>query len=159
MNVFSIRRHQQRIENVFARTDGLPYDEEQLRSDLARYLCVLVAGFIEQSLQTIYGEYAKGSASPKIVRFLERQLARSTNFSIENLLQLVSAFDNDWAEEIKTHRDFDRYKSAVDAVYANRNKIAHGVDVGISYDLIREYCQAHRRGHPAMREIAVETAS
>ena len=139
MNVFSIRRHQQRIDNVFARTDQLPYDEDQLHSDLARYLCVLIAGFIEQSVQTIYAEYAKESASPKVVRFLERQLDRSTNFNMERLLLLVSSFDDDWADEIRTHPQYDRYKSTVDTVYANRNRIAHGDDVGISYVQVKDY--------------------
>ncbi len=139
MNVFAIAKHKQRIENVFARADGLPYEEEALRSDLARYLCILVAGYIEQSVQHIYTEYSRNSASPQVFRHVERQIRRGTNFNTQNLLTIVSSFDDAWSNEIEQHNEYDRFKSAVDTIYANRHRIAHGDDVGMSYVDVKQY--------------------
>lgn len=142
MSFFSITRHRQRIDLVFERADGLPFESEQLRSDLSRYLCILVAGFLERSVQTMYLEYAKSSASPKVVSYLEKQLRWSINFNMDKLLGLVSSFGDDWTQELKDHKDFDQFKAAIDSVYANRNRIAHGDDVGVSYVVMKEYYAA-----------------
>lgn len=139
MNLFAITRHRQRIEQVFERADQLPYDADVLRSDLARYLCVLVAGFVERSLQTIYVEYAKASGPPRLALHIERQSRRGTNYNMDRILTLVSSFGDDWTTEIKAHPDFDRFKSAADSIVAIRNRIAHGEDVGISYVDVRDY--------------------
>ena len=66
----SIHSHQQRIEAVFARSAALDYNPELL-ADHAKYLCVLVSGFIEKSLSEIVLEHARRVGAPSLQRFVE----------------------------------------------------------------------------------------
>jgi hypothetical protein len=57
---------------------------------------------------------------------------------MERILQVCRAFDQDWAEHLAAETVGAR-KDAVDSVVNNRNRIAHGENVGISYVRIKEY--------------------
>ena len=67
----AIHSHRQRIEAAFARSTGASGDAELL-ADHARYLCVLVSGFIEKSLAEIVLEHARRVAAPSVQRFVEK---------------------------------------------------------------------------------------
>jgi hypothetical protein len=133
---YSIASHRARIEAGFTRASGVV--DAQTQADLARYLCVLVAGFLEQATRHIYGEYARDKADPRVTRYVERQLAGFTNANAEKLCQLAGAFDAKWREELGTYLEGER-KDAIDSVVANRHQIAHGQDVGITYIRIKDY--------------------
>ena len=136
MAAYSVVSHRGRIEAVFARAREI--DDAQTHADVARYLCILVAGFIEQATRHIYGGYANRKSEPRVTRYVERQLAGFTNANAEKLCQVAGAFDAQWREDLVAFLAGDR-KDAIDSVVANRHEIAHGQDVGITYIRVKEY--------------------
>ena len=70
MKNIKVIRYQQRLDNLFSKIEQLPLDDFELRSDWARYLCILVSGFLETGIREIYTEYAKNKASPYIVNYV-----------------------------------------------------------------------------------------
>ena len=52
-----------------------------LQSDLARYLCVLVSGYIEKALVVLVLEHARKKGAPTLQRFVEQ---RTKRFSAPN---------------------------------------------------------------------------
>jgi hypothetical protein len=133
---YTVAAHQSRIDAVLSRASGV--DDLQTQADLARYLCVLVAGHLEQAVRHIYSDYAVN------------RLSGFTNANAERLCSLAGAFDPQWRKDLE---DFlgDQRKDAINSVIANRHQIVHGQDVGITYIRIRDY-YAHVRDAVAYLE-------
>lgn len=60
------------------------------------------------------------------------------NLNAEQLLRFVSAFNVDWRNQLEDFITGER-KEALDSVVANRNNIAHGESVNLTYARIRDY--------------------
>ena len=72
MDVEIIRRRD-RLDHLFSRVETFTGDIE-LQSHWARYLCILVAGFIETSIRGILSEYSRSKATPQVANYAEHQL-------------------------------------------------------------------------------------
>ena len=129
---------QNRLDAAFARATALVGQDLEVSSDFARYLCVLVSGFIEAAVAELAIEHCRSRADVRVNRYAARQLARLQNLKTERLLQLMGAFDPDWLNDLERFVDGPR-KDAIDSVIDLRNKIAHGDSVGLSYQRISEY--------------------
>ncbi len=132
-------RYQQRLDNLFKQIATFSGDVE-LQSHWARYLCVLVSGFLEVSIRAIYGQYARNKASHYVANFVESELKGFQNPKMEKILELTKSFSPTWADELKIVTDGE-LKDAVDSIVAVRNNIAHGQNVGITYTTIKNYYQ------------------
>lgn len=133
----AIYRHRQRIEAAFLRSKSASHDVE-LHADHAKYLCVLVSGFIEKSLSEIALEHARRVGPPSLQRFVERNTSRFANANTEKVLQLLGSFDPDWRNHLE-HVLVDERKDALDSVVGLRHQIAHGRSVGVTHVRIKEY--------------------
>jgi len=109
-----------------------------MQSHWSRYLCVLVAGFLETSVRSIYSDFARKSASGKVANYVEAKLRPTLNLKMSGILQLTRAFSPEWAEQLSKNTEGER-KAAVDSIVANRNQIAHGQPVEITYGRIKRY--------------------
>lgn len=136
----AIHGHQQRIDAVFARAAALHNDPELL-ADHAKYLCVLVSGFIEKSLSEVVLEHARRVGAPSLQRFVEANTGRFTNANSERVLQLLATFDPEWRREIEGVL-VDEYKDAFDSVVSLRHRIAHGSSVGVTFVRMKDYFAA-----------------
>ncbi|NJN67634.1 MAG: hypothetical protein HC884_13435 [Chloroflexaceae bacterium] len=134
-----IERQRRHLNEVFQKVRALSWDAE-LQSHWARYLCVLVSGFIETSVRAIYLQYAEKKSDPYVASYVESQLSRFQNPRMERIIQLASAFNPRWGNELRTSVA-DELKDAVDSIVILRNKIAHGESVGVTYTRILEYYQ------------------
>lgn len=132
-----VLRSRSRLDDLFNKVSDLSEDPE-LQAHWSRYLCVLVSGFLETSIQEIFREYTKTKASPKIVNYVEKQLERFQNPNAESVLQLAGAFDPSWRFELENTVD-EEVLAAVNSIVTNRHGIAHGRTVGLSYSVMREY--------------------
>lgn len=132
-----ISSNKQRLDNLFKKITAFSTDTD-LQSHWARYLCILVSGFLETSVRIIYREYAKKKATPQVANFVEGKLEDFQNPKMEKILQLTGLFSKEWANELRLETEGE-LKDAVDSIANNRNQIAHGGSVGISYSQIKSY--------------------
>jgi len=129
-----------RLDSTFARVASLSVEDLEIRSDFARYLCVLVSGFVETALAELAIEYCRKRSAPTVTNYATSQLGRIQNVKAERLLQFMGWFDQSWRIEVQNFIDGPR-KDALDSVVDLRNKIAHGESVGVTYTRIRNYYQ------------------
>jgi hypothetical protein len=108
--------HRRRIEAAFRRAVGLDADAELL-ADYSKYLCILVAGYIERSLSEIVLEHARRCGAPSLQKFVEHNTKKFTNANTEKLLRLLGSFDSEWRSILKA-RLTDEQVEAVNSVYA-----------------------------------------
>ncbi len=155
MRSSEIAREQQRLDNLFKKINDvqrLSSDDLELQAHWARYLCILVSGFLENSIRTIYSEYAKEKASPQIVNFVEEKLKGFQNPRMEKVFQLMASFDEEWGKQLKTKTEGE-IKDAVNSIVILRNSIAHGKSVGITYITIQDYYKSSKKLLDVIDEI------
>lgn len=125
------------LDATFGRAKKLePYS--QVQADVAKYLCVLVSGFLEQALASILVEYTRTRADPTVLRYVEGTLRRPGNMNAERITQLVGRFDELKRAKVEAYMSDER-KDAINSVHGNRVNIAHGVDVGLTYPRVERY--------------------
>jgi len=136
-----ILSHKTRIDNLFKRVGTIdPADQ----GEWSKYLCVLTAGFIEESLRVLLLEYAKTKSSPVIQRYVEKKVGYITNCKTERIVEVLNEFDVKWAtkfeKEIKDNSPIDKeIRDSLDSIIANRHQIAHGKHTGIGYVIVKNY--------------------
>lgn len=128
----------QRLDATFGRVQGVQYDPE-LQSDFAKYLCVLVSGYIERAMIELVLEHARGKGAPTLLRFVEQRTRTFTNANASRIQELLGSFDPAWRQELAENVLVDEWRDAVDSVVSLRNTIAHGGSVGLTYKRIVEY--------------------
>lgn len=135
-----VSRLTQRLGSAFSRVSKLG-DDFELWADFARYLCVLVSGYLEVAVVECAGWYVTRKAAPPVAAYASRTFERFANPNAERLLQLVGSFSSDWRRSLEIFL-VDEKKEAVDSVVALRNQIAHGESVGVTYVQIKAYYDA-----------------
>jgi HEPN superfamily RiboL-PSP-like protein len=145
----AVASDEQRLDAIFARAGTLQYDPELL-SDFAKYLCILVSGYLEKSLAELVLEHSRQVGAPSLQRFVESKTKRFANANAERIAQLLGSFDPGWKSSIESFL-VDEYKAAVDSVVGLRNNIAHGVSVGVTYASMLEY---YKRIKAVVEEVA-----
>ena len=80
----------QRLDATFERIGQVSDDvESELLSDFARYLCVLVSGFLEQSVVELVLEHVRRNSNRTVQRHIEARLRRQfANANSQRLIDL-----------------------------------------------------------------------
>lgn len=130
---------QQRIDALQKKAETPPVSlDMELQSQLARFLCVLSSGLIEQATTSILEANARAKSRSEIANYVSSQLARLQNAKFEEILLLLGRFDPSWRQHIESNTPQD-IRDAIDSIVNNRNQIAHGGQVGISLGTFSGY--------------------
>jgi hypothetical protein len=130
-------RQRQKLDATFKRASATKGDAELL-ADFARYLCVLVAGFLEQAVIELLLEHVRIRSHISIHRHVERDLRWFTNAKAQRIIELLGSFDPDWGKDLKNYL-VDEQKAAVDSIVDLRNSISHGRAAEIGMKRIEDY--------------------
>lgn len=137
MSARQLTDYRTKLTWLFTQVPSSSSDPEVL-SHWARYITVLVSGFLEASIPSILQAYAQNKAAPYVVSFVSGRLDGVTNLNAEKIGQLLGAFDSSWQN---SYLEFlsDERKQAINSVVGLRNVIAHGRDTGVTLGSIRRY--------------------
>jgi len=80
----------------------------------------------------------KKMSHPTVSNYVGTNIKGITNLNDEKLKQIIGSFDKEWREKLDELLS-DEHKEALDSIYANRNSIAHGKDVTITYHRLNPY--------------------
>jgi hypothetical protein len=138
----AIFSHIQKIDILFGKISSISDPKDQ--SEWSKYLCVLVSGFIEESVRVLLEQHCKACAALKIQNFVISKLGDLTNCKTNKINSVLCQFSPDWAREFmegigEKSRVADEIKNSVDSVIANRHQIAHGKSVGMTYATISKH--------------------
>src|ERR1019366_2602885 len=97
-----VRRRETRLDATFQRVKSLgPNVDLEVQSDFARYLCVLVAGYLEKAVAELVLEHARRCGGPTLQRYVETSTKRFTNAKSEKLKTLLGGFDSYWRNRLE----------------------------------------------------------
>lgn len=139
MKIISLVRQKQRIEWLINQARSFDGDQLELQSHWARYLCVLVAGFLENAISEVYSSYVQSCSNEQVANYVESALGRIQNPKSQKFLETARAFNRDWESSLSDYIEQNGRKDAIDSVMANRHLIAHGKDSGITLARLDQY--------------------
>lgn len=134
--MLAIHQQKQRLDELFkvART----LSDAEIQSHWSRYLCVLVSGFLENSVELCLSEYSKRAANSSVSNFVSARLRGFQNPKMSAILELLGSFNPDWRmrTEVATQ---GQLADSVNSIVGNRHKIAHGESVSLSMGSLAAY--------------------
>lgn len=137
-----LTKQYRRIQNLILKAKEFEPDDE-LRSHLAKYLCVLSSGFIENAIYHTFSDIAQKNCHPSVVlTYTKGQLYKLQNTNTEKIKEVTKAFNPEWWEN--GLRDFlqqENRSTAINYIFKDRHNIAHGRDSEITIDKLEEYLQ------------------
>ena len=131
-----VARLRQRLDATFQRAETIT--DVEVLADLAKYLCILVSGYLEQATIELVLQHTRLHSGTTVQSYVESQVRRLTNLKAQRLIETLGSFDVEWRLSLEGHVVEER-KAAVDSVVDLRNTIAHGRYTGITLVRIREY--------------------
>lgn len=139
MENFEVTRQIQRLHDLLGKATQASSDDISLQGHWARYLCVMVAGLVENGLKEIISEYINNKTHKPIANYATSYLTKFQNPKAEKVMELVGLFKSEWRKELEIFLSNDGRKDAIDSIMNNRNQIAHGKDVGITVVNVKTY--------------------
>ncbi len=118
-------QYKSKITHLFRLYHEVSDPEEQAHK--AKYLAVLVSGYLEQAIKEILLNYSSQGSRPQISRYIKETWPISRNMKTENIKDILSQFNASWSEEFSSwlSQDDDR-KGHINSIVRWRNSIAHG---------------------------------
>src|SRR5690348_1230031 len=119
-----VRQHQ-RLIALFSRVDAACGSDIEMRSEWARYLCVLCSGFVENAVDELYSAYARRTASPAVANYASHHLRNVLNPKMHRLIGVAKLFKPEWAADLEQFATSMEGENAIDSIMSNRHLIAH----------------------------------
>ena len=130
-----------RIQSLLVRTRTATWEDIELQGHWGRYICILAAGLLENSIREIYSEYVRGASSPQVSSYATTSLQNTLNPNSNRFVQVASSFSQEWGKSLEEFLNADDYerKDAIDSIINNRHQIAHGRSTSISVVRVSNY--------------------
>ena len=115
-------------------------EDDEMRSHLAKYVCILCSGFLENAVHVLYTDYVKAeTTSNPVISFSTIAINKIQNPNSEKFRDLAKSFNPEWEEPLKNYMQTDDRASAINYIMKDRHKIAHGKDSDITLMRIKEH--------------------
>jgi hypothetical protein len=125
-----------RLDHLIQR--GVSHLQDEDKSHFARYLCILVSGYLELSIQDRFSRYIKVCSHPRIHAFADWYSSGIYNCRFSKVCDSFARLDSRLQDELQ-ERTADDVRDALDSIVANKNLIAHGRNTGITFARVKNY--------------------
>ena len=113
-------------------------DDPEVQADWAKYLSVLVSGYLEQALKEILLEFAGRQNATRLQNYITGTWPESRNMKPGNIKDILNHFDQSWASRFEIWiGGKDQYKSEIASLITSRNDIAHGKEANTTNVTLR----------------------
>lgn len=122
-------RYRQRIIELLKKDVGTTYDvalELEVQAHWAKYICVLISGYLEQAIKEILLEHVIANSQTRVRRYVETGWPNSKNMKADAIREVLDQFDTSWGEKFDVWVKTNERKKEVNEIIRWRNDIAHG---------------------------------
>jgi hypothetical protein len=135
-----LRKQSEKIIKLIEDAEATFDEDDEMRSHIAKYVCILCSGFLENAVHIIYTEYVKKeTVSPSIISFATITLNKIQNPNSDKFRDIAKSFKTEWEPVLNTFLQAEERSTALNYIIRDRHKIAHGKDSDITLTRIKEY--------------------
>jgi hypothetical protein len=142
------RRYRARLQLLIDRPLTSPATSDltpEAQAHWAKYLCVLVSGYLEQAVREILITHTNSRSAPTVQRYVEESWPGSKNMRCDAISKILGQFDSSWAAKFETWlAQGDERKGSINLLIRWRNDIAHGKErdtTGVTISSVRSNFQ------------------
>jgi hypothetical protein len=135
-NIELVRQHT-RINYLFQKIKS--FDDDELNGHWARYLCVISAGILENSLKELLKQYVVRCSNREVANYSSKNLDKIQNPKSSKFIEVLGYFSESWRKDLESFMEDYGRKDAIDSIMNNRHLIVHGKNSGISISVWKEY--------------------
>lgn len=140
MKNYELNKQYQKIIWLINQTKLSTDSNLELQGHWGRYICILVAGFLENAISEVYIHFIKASASPQVADYTIATLKKIQNPKSNKFIETATKFKKEWGKELKHFFEDDiSRKYAIDSIMQIRHEIAHGKNTGITVAQVKKY--------------------
>jgi hypothetical protein len=121
--------------------DNVPVDPSgslEMQSHWARYTCVIISGYIEETVKELCRSYAEDRCTPETLNYITAQLRFFQSANTEEISDLLMRFSKTWQSQFEAYVTDER-KQAINSVIGNRHRVAHGLDCSVTVRQLKEW--------------------
>lgn len=134
-----LKRQIQALEFLLKKVERSFIDDIELQSHWAKYVCILSAGFLENSIYEVFRDFVINSSSGPVANYATSTLSKIQNPKTEKFIEVTRAFNSVWADKLEKFVNESGRKEAINSIITNRHKIAHGKNSDITLARVKEY--------------------
>lgn len=139
-NNIELERQYLRLNNLITETKNRFEPDDEMQSHMAKYLCILCSGFLENAIKSTLTDFAENKTNNEMVlAYVKSQLKRINNPNAKRIRETTKIFSSDWEERLNTFMQENDKASAINYIITDRHKIAHGKDSEITIRRIEQY--------------------
>jgi len=102
-------------------------DDPEEQSHWAKYLSVLISGYLEQSIKEILLEFTASHGAAKLGQYIKATWPESRNMKASNIADILECFEPLWSVQFNSWlASNDQFKSEINSLISSRNNVAHG---------------------------------
>jgi hypothetical protein len=98
----------------------------EVQEDLHKYMCIRLAGYLEQLMFEAVTGYIAGASSGPTCSFAMSWFKKSPNLTPDALASLIGRFGESWKKDLEDFLDEGERRNNLGLLVAVRNKVAHG---------------------------------
>lgn len=135
-----LRKESEKILHLIETAELSFEEDDEMRSHLAKYICILCSGFLENAIHYIYSDYVKNeTSSATVISYSTITINKIQNPNSEKFREIAKSFNADWEPALRDFLQNEERSTAINYIIRDRHKIAHGKDSDITLPRIREY--------------------
>ena len=135
-----LERQYIRLNNLITNTRDSFEPDDELQSHMAKYLCILCSGFLENALKLTLSDFAEQRTEDEmIIAYVKSQLSRINNPNARKIRETAKIFSNEFDDSLRDFMQVNDKASAINYIITDRHKIAHGKDSDITIRKIEDY--------------------
>lgn len=136
---WQVKRLKSELDELYIRADPRTVPDPEVAGDLARYLCVRVSGYLEQTTAIILRSHCAKNSWGDVQQFAMSWLDRTPNLGSDALIKLVRRFNKHAADDLEEFLSVEERGPGLNALIGLRNDIAHGKQQGLSREQAWDY--------------------
>lgn len=116
-----------RLEELKSLVDGISLDDEDISSEMSRFLVIRSCGYVEKVFEDCLIEFTRENSHSFVASHVISAFGKGSNARPDNLLGRAGKFNNAWKSELNKY--FDQNENTREnmlKLVEARNKIAHG---------------------------------
>ena len=135
-----LKRQSEKILTLIDDAERLLIDEDEMKSHLAKYICILCSGFLENVVKLLYTDYIKNLTTVEnIISYAISNLSGINNPNSERLRNIAKSFNVVWERDLNAFMITEERNTTINFIMKERHSIAHGKDSDITLRRIRDY--------------------
>lgn len=124
MRLYKLEIQEKKLDKLFQEVSKIE-EEDEIKSHLAKYLCVQASGYLENVIKELIAEYHDSTCKKETASFVNNKVKHLSNLNEDALIGFLKSFNDNWVDKY-TRTITEKQIASLNSIISQRHLIAHG---------------------------------